>query len=451
MPPRHPARARQRPVADHRDRAPLEVGAQVVGERRRAGVAGGRVGRERAGGDRLELRRDARVARPRQLDFAAAGPVEDQERRVARHGRLPREHAREHGAEREHVGRRADVLPPRLLGRHEAERAQERALLREGARPLEQRGELGPDRLVLLARLAQVAREAPVHHQHLAEGADHDVLGLEVAVDHALAVRVGHRLRHLHERLEEVARLARPPPPPLEGGRQRAAVDRAHEQVVLIDRRRARLVDRRDPGMVEPGRDHDLAPEAAHPHGARLALHQLERRQAPEARVAHEVDDPHAPLAQHPLARDDEPGPERDRVTHPVGPLAPGGLAVEHRRRPVRVARARLGHGQGAGRRAAPRRLELGPEPREGLGAEEPLRHEEVRQGPPVPARPRGEGLPQPVLGDEPPAHEQAQEDRLVEHRDEHGRPGSPPPGNLGPASGVPSACPRRKILVTVR
>jgi hypothetical protein len=43
--------------------------------------------------------------------------------------------------------------------------------------------------------------ESPVHDLDLAEGAHHDVGGLEVAVDHPLAVGVGHRLAHLLEHL----------------------------------------------------------------------------------------------------------------------------------------------------------------------------------------------------------------------------------------------------------
>jgi DNA-binding NarL/FixJ family response regulator len=39
-----------------------------------------------------------------------------------------------------------------------------------------------------------VLRDAPVHHQHLAEAPDHHVLRLEIPVDHAVSVREGDRL-----------------------------------------------------------------------------------------------------------------------------------------------------------------------------------------------------------------------------------------------------------------
>ena len=48
--------------------------------------------------------------------------------------------------------------------------------------------------------------QAPVHHLHLAERADHHVRGLQVAVDHAPRVRVGHRLADLLEDREEAGR-----------------------------------------------------------------------------------------------------------------------------------------------------------------------------------------------------------------------------------------------------
>jgi hypothetical protein len=46
-------------------------------------------------------------------------------------------------------------------------------------------------------------REAPVHDEHLAEVADHDVRGLEVAVDHAAGVSVGHPVANLEEDLKK--------------------------------------------------------------------------------------------------------------------------------------------------------------------------------------------------------------------------------------------------------
>ena len=50
-------------------------------------------------------------------------------------------------------------------------------------------------------------REAPVDDLHLAEGADHDVRGLEVAMDDAARMGVGDGLAHLLEDREEPAEL----------------------------------------------------------------------------------------------------------------------------------------------------------------------------------------------------------------------------------------------------
>ena len=68
----------------------------------------------------------------------------------------------------------------------------------------------------LLGRLRQVAlaiaREAPVDDDGLAERADDDVRRLEVAVDHALAVRVADRVGdrdHVRQQAEPLAQRRR--------------------------------------------------------------------------------------------------------------------------------------------------------------------------------------------------------------------------------------------------
>ena len=77
-----------------------------------------------------------------------------------------------------------DLLALRLLGRHVFERADHRS----------GRG--------LRGALLHRSRDAEVHDQRVAAVGglallDHDVLGLEVAMDHALVVRGGEALRHL--------------------------------------------------------------------------------------------------------------------------------------------------------------------------------------------------------------------------------------------------------------
>ena len=118
-------------------------------------------------------------------------------------------------AQREDVGplvHRAQ-LAPRLLGRHVRRRAHHAAGLREVALRALAAPRRGDDRLVhrLLAglfivdhaALGQDLGQAPVHHLHLAERAHHDVGRLEVAVDHAAGVRIGHRLADLCEDRQE--------------------------------------------------------------------------------------------------------------------------------------------------------------------------------------------------------------------------------------------------------
>ena len=112
---------------------------------------------------------------------------------------------------------------------------------------------------------AEHAREAPVHHVDLAEVPDHHVGGLEVAVDHALRVRVGHRLAHLEQHAER-ARLV----PALLARRRRArrsclqvaALDELHREVDAAVGVEAELVHRHDAGVVELAGDLRLLEEA---------------------------------------------------------------------------------------------------------------------------------------------------------------------------------------------
>ena len=72
-----------------------------------------------------------------------------------------------------------------------------------------------PGRNVALAsgRLSGAANDlgqAPVHDQRLAVLAEHDVARLQVAVQHAAAVGVGHRVAHVHEPAQQLPQLQRP-------------------------------------------------------------------------------------------------------------------------------------------------------------------------------------------------------------------------------------------------
>ena len=114
------------------------------------------------------------------------------------------------------------------------------------------------------------ARHAPVADVDLAEVADQHVGGLQVAMDDAALVGVGHAFRGaLHEREH-----AREGPLALAGRRvqllddvlQRAlAGDQLHREVELALGRQADLVDGRDARVIELSRDLGLLQQARGP------------------------------------------------------------------------------------------------------------------------------------------------------------------------------------------
>ena len=96
-----------------------------------------------------------------------------------------------HDAEGEDVGARVDRLPAQLLGRHVAGRAE----LRAGQR---QPGLRRP------ARRRQVPRDAEVHDLDAARlSLQQHVLGLEIAMDDAVAVRRVERFGDLGQGVEQ--------------------------------------------------------------------------------------------------------------------------------------------------------------------------------------------------------------------------------------------------------
>ena len=98
---------------------------------------------------------------------------------LAGEGRRARERLEEHAAEREHVQSRADLLrAPRLLGRHVAERAEDRPRLRGDH--LVEAGDAEVEELDLLHAAAD----------------EEEVRRLEIAVDDAARVHHAERLRH---------------------------------------------------------------------------------------------------------------------------------------------------------------------------------------------------------------------------------------------------------------
>ena len=181
----------------------LEPVGHQAGHGAGVGEAGVGIARHRALADRPQLLRGARLRRqPRR---ALAGEAEED---------VPGAKPGEWGAAaqdlKEHRAQGVDVgggphgpLARGLLGRHVGRRADDRAgaggegaaLAAGGARQL--------------GGALQRAGEAPVEHQDLAPGADHDVRGLDVPVDDPAVVHVSHRLADPGEGVDAPAQAPR--------------------------------------------------------------------------------------------------------------------------------------------------------------------------------------------------------------------------------------------------
>ena len=148
------------------------------------------------------------------------------------------------------------------------------------------------------ARAAGGLRDAEVRKQDAAVRIEHDVVGLHVAMDHAVPMRVRERSRRLaqHARRER-DRYRRVDAKHL---LERSAGDVLHREVVqsalALD-----PIDRNDAGMVETRRGFGLAPEARHDVlvARELGLQDLDRYGAIEPDVVGEKDDPHSSHAEH--------------------------------------------------------------------------------------------------------------------------------------------------------
>ena len=154
-------------------------------------------------------------------------------------------------------------------------------------------------------------RQAPVHHQHLAELADHEVVGLEIAVHHPAAVGERDRLADAREGVEEAAE--RPPRGRLEeavgpGGAVDLVDDRAQGAPAHLFHREpeppvaelALVVDGDDAGVLQVGGDARFG-EEPRPHvlrGDEVGAQHLHREDAVEDAIA---DPPH--LAEPPAGQ----------------------------------------------------------------------------------------------------------------------------------------------------
>ncbi len=164
----------------------------------------------------------------------------------------------ESAAEQEDVAALVDQVPaaPGLFGRHVGRRADDvggRRVLRFCLGVAVRRFDDSP------------ASHAPVHDVDLAELADHDVRGLEVAVHHAAAVGESDGLADLEEDTQELGEPGRFQPVPsfqLEQTLEGLTFDQFHADEhgsipILTD-----LIDRDDVGMVELTGDPGLFDEA---------------------------------------------------------------------------------------------------------------------------------------------------------------------------------------------
>ncbi len=187
------------------------------------------------GGLRRRLRERLRLlANDRHERLGARLPLE---------GALARGHLVEDRAERELVRAEVHRLPARLLGRHVAGRAHDRSRFgRRGDRGRKDGGVLG-------RRLGQLG-QAEVEDLDVAVLRDHQVLGLQVPMDDAGAMRLGQSLGDLDGKIEEPARRQR-----LSRSEQlaeRLSLDELHGDVQsavgLAD-----VVDGEDVGVVQRG------------------------------------------------------------------------------------------------------------------------------------------------------------------------------------------------------
>ena len=187
---------------------------------------------------------------------------------------VPGEDLAEDRAEGEDVGPLVDPvgLAAGLLGGHVGGRPHDRpgagmVRVRSAPRRGDQRflGRLldGPSVIDGNAARLQDLGEAPVHHLDLAEAADHHVGRLQVAMDHAAGVGVGHRLSDGREdRQEPWQVVGRGRAGRVQLG-QRPPSHQLHAEEGPAVGKGAQFVDRHDAGVLELAADLGLLDEAA--------------------------------------------------------------------------------------------------------------------------------------------------------------------------------------------
>ena len=252
----------------------------------------------------LDVRRDRAPARAERGGGLRHRLGEDRLRVRAGEGRLAHEHLVHHAGERVDVAARGEVpLAGGLLRAHVLRGAERDPGLGHAAAP--RRTDDEPD--------------AEVGHQRRSV-LEQDILRLDIPVDDALAMGVGEGarrfLRDPHRLFHRQLLLAVQPGP--EG----LALDERHdveEEAVRL----ARVEERQDVGMLEPGGEADLVQEALGPeHRAELGMQHLERDPPVVAEVPGQIDRGHAAAPELAL----------ETIVVGYGPLEPVPHVVGHGR-----------------------------------------------------------------------------------------------------------------------
>ena len=242
----------------------------VQGARRR--VALGRLLREAALDDALDLRRDGGELREggRLLDDDR---VEELRLLALVERPTPGQHLVQHHADAPHVRRGPDVARTDLLRRHVGRRARHRRRL---------------------VNRSVVASEAEVEHARAIVLVDHHVARLEVAVNDSLVMRGGYGLGGLARDAHGVSRLELAI---TQEHREVGPLDELHRVVGAAVERRAHVEDGDDPRIVHTRRELRLGPHRC-VVGVTLGLH-LQRDATVEPRLDRLPDDAHAAPTEH--------------------------------------------------------------------------------------------------------------------------------------------------------
>ena len=258
--------------------------------------------------DVLQLFPDLGADRARRLRDLVDDPVEHR-LHLSGERRLSRQTLVHDGAERVDVGPSVEGVRADLFG----------GKVRHGP---DESARLG--QAVLGGRLSEAEVHDPDPRRPAFLARDHDVLGLDVAVDHVARVAVLERIGDLDGDVENFTEAERSAPE--DAAQVRPLDDRHHEKeraVVAAD-----VVDRDDPGMVHLSDDLRLALESLFDLGREFGrCEDLHGDVAIQHRIAGPIDDSHAAAAE--LGRD------LVAVAEPAAQhvFAPGRLGISRRGR----------------------------------------------------------------------------------------------------------------------